>query len=146
MTNVVSLPCAFEIKQTARAVLSDPGRYPKDTVLAAIQTLEHERDWETRRLVSTAQNRYLWAVPGSDIVPADAPQSGDNFRRLTDEQMAAIGMPTRKQMVRPDAFPDFERAAADSAADLRKMFAPFALAILAAVAIGVACELYWRAL
>lgn len=149
-SNTVTIPCADEAKYMAVTILRNPTAYTKDQVLAAIETLEHERDWETRRLVSTAQNRYLWAVPGSDIVPADAPQSGDNFRRLNDDEMAAIGMAPRKQMVRPDIYADFTEAAADSAADLRKLFFPGCLVVLAGLAIGTAIgeaiQWAWRAL
>ena len=139
MNNVVRFPCDFEIKQTARAVLSDPGVYTKDQVLAAIGALEHERDWETRRLVSTAQNRYLWAVPGSDIVPADAPKSGDNFRRLTDEQMASIGLgshvPARPSNV-PNFVPDY---------DLRILLIGAGVMITAGLGIGHLLQMFWGA-
>lgn len=145
-SNTVTIPCAAEAKYMAVTILRNPTAYTKDQVLAAIETLEHERDWETRRLVSTAQNRYLWAVPGSDIVPADAPQSGDNFRRLTDEQMAAIGLPPYRVMKRPIDVPDFTEAATESAYDLRILLFLLPIVTLAGLAIGYAAQWMWGAL
>ena len=134
--NIIRIPCEVEGFYTARNVLRDPNA-TREQITAACDVLAASNDWFDIRMVRNARN-VLWSVPGSE--------TGDNFRRLTDEQMAAIGMPVRKQMVRPDLYADFTEAAADSAADLRKLFAPFARAILAGLAIGVAFELYWRAL
>lgn len=67
-------------------------------------------------------------------------------RRLNDEEMASIGLTSRKQMVRPDIYADFTEAVADSADELRKLFFPGCLVVLAGLAIGYAAQWMWGAL
>ena len=129
--NVIRIPCETESAYMARTILRNPGAYTKDQVLAAIEVLAESNEWFDIRQVSEARN-LLWAVPGSEIL------TGDNFRRLTDEELYAAGIATCL-FTRPDDVPDF------ATYDLRVVLIGAAVAVWAGVAIGYAAQWLWGA-
>lgn len=131
--NIIKFPCPTErrIKElnTIRDRVLNGGQTAEQLaadckVLLASDLIAHQR-------VARFMMAYRLPVLTGEAGPT---------RRLTGAELVAGGA-----HVRLDPYADFTEAAADSAADLRKLFAPCALAILAAVAIGVACEWMWGA-
>ncbi len=135
-SNIIKIPCEVEGFYTARNVLRDPNA-TREQITAACDVLAASNDWFDIRMVSNARN-VLWSVPGSE--------TGDNFRRLTDEQMAAIGMPPYRVKKRPIDVPDFTEAATQSAYDLRILLFLLPIVTLAGLTIGYAAQWMWRAL
>ncbi len=134
--NIIKIPCVTEAFCLARVTLRNPDA-TAEQITAACDVLAASNDWFDIRMVRNARN-VLWSVPGSE--------TGDNFRRLTDEQMAAIGMPPYRVKKRPIDVPDFTEAATQSAYDLRILLFLLPIVTLAGLTIGYAAQWMWRAL
>jgi len=133
--HIIKIPCATEGFYLARTTLRNPDA-TAEQITAACDVLAASNDWFDIRMVRNARN-VLWSVPGSE--------TGDNFRRLNGDEMASIGMPSRRVMVRPDLYADFTEAATDSADELRKLFFPGCLVVMAGLAIGYLLQVMWGA-